>query len=139
MILSNPLSLVNPTSNVILGCIHSIPGNLLQKNNNKGTYIYEDYQWLDKVLDAGFKVQSTKNRLKSYSPVHLIFGRDIILLIKHTSNSELICHKTKVQINKDNIHKNSKLIYYNYKVKDKVILNNISSYKYETPYTGPFR
>ena len=40
-------------------------------------------------------------------------------------------------MNKDNIHKNNKIVYYDYKVGDKVMIYNHAAYKYETPYKGP--
>ena len=43
-----------------------------------------------------------------------------------------------MQINKDNICKNIKLVYHDYKVRDKIMLNNQTAYKYEIPYKGPF-
>ena len=62
--------------------------------------------------------------LKGYSPGQLVFGRDIIILIKHMIYWELIHHKDQAQINKDNIHENSKRVYHDYTVRDKVMLNN---------------
>ena len=41
-------------------------------------------------------------------------------------------------MDKYNILKNGNRVDYQYKVGDKVILNNKSAYKYKTPYNGPF-
>ena len=57
---------------------------------------------------------------------------------KHTVDLEIICQKNQVQINKDNICKNSKRVYHDYKFVDKVMLNNNSDFKYEAPYKVPF-
>ena len=43
-----------------------------------------------------------------------------------------------MKINRDNIRKNSKIVYYNYKFGDEAMLNNKAAYKYETPYNGRF-
>ena len=43
-----------------------------------------------------------------------------------------------MQVNKDNIRKNSKIAYHDYKVGDKVMIVNNSAFKYETPYNGQF-
>ena len=53
-------------------------------------------------------------------------------------DSELICQQKQAQINKDNIRKNINRVDHDYKVGDKVMLNNSAAYKYETPYKGPF-
>ena len=41
-------------------------------------------------------------------------------------------------MNKYNIHKNRHRVDYNYKVGDDVMITNHITYKYETPYKGPF-
>ena len=54
-------------------------------------------------MAEAFTIISTENGLKGYSPGQLVFARDMILLIKHMVDWELICHKNKTQINKGNI------------------------------------
>ena len=41
-----------------------------------------------------------------------------------------------MKINKDNTRKNIEKVGYDYKIRDILMLNNTSSYKYETPYNG---
>ena len=48
----------------------------------------------------------------------------MILPIKHKVDWELTRHQKQTQINKDNIRKNGKLVEHDYKVGDKVMLNN---------------
>ena len=62
--------------------------------------------------------------LKGYTPGQLVFGRDMILLIKHMVDWELICQKNQEKINKYNIKKNSKIVDYDYEVRYQVIMNN---------------
>ena len=76
--------------------------------------------------------------MKGYIMDQFIFGRDIILPIKHMVYWKLILQKKLSQINKDNIRKNRNRVDHNYKVGSKVMLNNHAVYKYETPYKGPF-
>ena len=76
--------------------------------------------------------------MKGYSPVQLLFGRDMILLIKHKVDWVLIRQKKQTHIYKDNIHKNRNRFDHDYNVGDKVMLNNHAVYKYENPYKGPF-
>ena len=85
-----------------------------------------------------FEIHSTKNSFSCCSPGQLIFGLDMILMIKHTVDWELIHQQKKAQINKDNIRENRNRVDHDYKVVDKVVLNNNSAYKYETPFKGPF-
>ena len=43
-----------------------------------------------------------------------------------------------MKINKDNIRENIKIVYHDYKVGDKVVLNTHTECKYEAPYKIPF-
>ena len=54
------------------------------------TYVDENDLWKGILAAATFEIFSTDNRQKNHSPVQLIFGRDMNLLIKHTVNWELL-------------------------------------------------
>ena len=54
----------------------------------------------------------------------LVFGRDIIIPIKHKVDWELIHQINKTQINKDNIRENGNRVDHDYKVGDKFMLIN---------------
>ena len=47
------------------------------------TYVDKDNPWLVILAATEFAIFVTKNRLKGYSPVQLLFGRDVIIPIKH--------------------------------------------------------
>ena len=51
---------------------------------------------------------------------------------------ELICHQNQANIYKENTRKNSKILDRNYEVGDKVMLNNNTDLRYDTPYKGSF-
>ena len=60
----------------------------------------------------------------------LIFGRDIIIPIKHRVDWELIRQQKQTQINRDNACENKHKFDYDYKVGDKVMLTDHTTYKY---------
>ena len=62
----------------------------------------------------------------------------MILPIKHKVYWELLRQRNQAQTSKKNIRKNIKRDEHDYKVGDKVMLNNSNEYKQETPYTAPF-
>ena len=62
----------------------------------------------------------------------------MILPIKHTAYWELIRQKNQAKINKDSIHKNSKIVDHGYKVRDKLILDTNAAFRYETTYKYSF-
>ena len=92
------------TSNVVLGRIHQVIGNLVQTLNISQIYVDKNDPWIGILAAAVLAIRSTTNRQKGYSPDQLIFGCDIILLIKHTVGWELILQMKHTQINKYNIH-----------------------------------
>ena len=81
-------------SNIVLERIHLVLVNLVQTYNINRTYVDEDDQISVILTAAAFSILSTENRLKYYSPGQLLFGRDIIILIKYTVDKELI-HQQK--------------------------------------------
>ena len=87
---------------------------------------------------AAFVTSSTTNGLKGYSLAQLLFVRDMILLIKFKMDWELIHQQNQMKISKDNIIKNSKIVYHDYKVGYKFMINNNTDLRYNTPYKGPF-
>ena len=62
----------------------------------------------------------------------------MILPNKHTADWESIRQQKKIQIYKDTIREDDNIVYYDYEVRDKFILNNKTAFKYETLYIGPF-
>ena len=75
---------------------------------------------------------------KVYSPGQLLSFRDIIIMIKHKVDWELLCQKNQAQINKYNILENRHRLDFDYKVRDKIMLTKHTAYKYETPYMVTF-
>ena len=71
-------------SNAVLEHIRQVLGNLLRACNNTQTYVKRDYPWLVILAAAAFVIFSTINSMKGCILCSLIFGRDIVLLIKHT-------------------------------------------------------
>ena len=75
---------VNPMSNAVLERIHQVLGNLVRTFNIfTQTYVDKNDPWKGILAAVAFAIRSTTNRKKGYSMGQLIFGRDMILLIKH--------------------------------------------------------
>ena len=62
----------------------------MQTFNIKETYVDKDDPWSGILAAAAFTIRQTTNRLKVYRPRQLVFGCDMILLIKHEVDWELI-------------------------------------------------
>ena len=65
----------------------------MRKYNIQDTYIDKYDTWLGILSAEAFSILSTKNGLKVYIPGKLVFGRDMIIPIKHTVDWELIHHQ----------------------------------------------
>ena len=87
-------------SNVVLERIHQVLGNLVQTFNISQTYVDKDDLWPGILASAEFVIHSTTNWQNVYPLGQLIFGHDMILLIKHTVDWELIRQQKQTQINK---------------------------------------
>ena len=90
------------------------------------------------LATAAFPILSRTSGKEGYSPGQLIFGRDMIILIKHWGDWELIRQRRQTQITRYNAHENKNRADYDYKVGYKVMLLYHTEYKYETPYKGYF-
>ena len=66
---------------------------LVQTYNIKEIYAENYDLWPGILAVAGLTIFSTSNRLKVYSPSQILFGRDMILPIKHTVDWEFICQQ----------------------------------------------
>ena len=73
-------------SNAVLENIHQVLGKLVQTVNIFQTYGEENDPWAGILAASAFGIGSTTNRQKDYSPIQFIFGRDMILPIKHMAD-----------------------------------------------------
>ena len=90
-ITDKPSTLGNPMSNAVLERIHQVIVNLvLTFKFFTQTYVDKNYPWKVILAAAEFEICPTTNRLKGNSLVQLIFGRDMILLVKHRVDWVLI-------------------------------------------------
>ena len=126
-ITAKPITSLNPVTNSVLEQIRQVLGNLVRTFKFSQTYVDENDPWAVILAAASFAIISTTNRLESYSPGKLVFGRDMILPIKYEVNWGLIHQQNMAQIHKDNIRKNRHRVDYDYKVGDDVMLNNTTA------------
>ena len=92
-------TLVNPMSNAILERIQRVLGNIVRTLNiYKQTYFDKNDPWMGILAAAAFVIHSTTNRQKGYSLYQFIFGRDMILPIKHRVDWELICQQKRLKL-----------------------------------------
>ena len=76
--------------NTIFERIHQVLGIVVRTFNLQQTHVDKNYPWMGILDEAAFAIISTTSRKKGYSPGQFIFGRDMILPIKHRVDWELI-------------------------------------------------
>jgi len=97
----------------------------------------EKNPWKGILSATAFAVRSTFHTTLQSTPGQLVFGRDMILNIKHTANWEYIKQRKQQIINKNNQRENAERKEHVYRVGDKVLLSKGNEFKYETPFSGP--
>ena len=101
-------------------------------------YIDMDDPWWGILAAASFAMCSMYHTTLCAMPGQLIFGRDMILNMQYLADWTVIkAHKQQL-IHNNNIIENAKHIPHQYKVGDKVMLENHRTNKYEQPYKGPY-
>ena len=82
-----------PKTNAILEIIHLVLGNLVGTYNIRDIYVDEEGLWSIILASVASAIYSTSNGSKVYTLVQLVFGRDMIIPIKHKVYLGLIRQK----------------------------------------------
>ena len=82
----------------------------------------EDDPFKDFLTATAYAIRSTYHTTLQATPGQLVFGQDMILPIRLTTNWALIAQRKQERIDKSNACKNKKHIHHEYKVGDKVLL-----------------
>ena len=78
---------------MILERIHQVQGNVVRNFNIRETDVDKDYPWSGILAAGTFSIRSTTNSIRGYSTRQLLFGRDMVLFIKHKVHWGLILHQ----------------------------------------------
>jgi len=101
-------------------------------------YYNPDDPWGGILSAAAFAMPATYHTTLQATPGQLVFGRDMILNTPYVADWTAIKARKQELIRKNNKIENSKRIPHQYRVGDKVMLENHCANKYEQPYRGPY-
>ena len=90
-------------------------------------------------ITTAFAVQSTYHATLQVTPGQLVFGRNMILNIRHTANWKLIKDRKQQIIKKNNLCENRTRIPHTCCLGEKVLLHRDGQNKYERPWDGPYK
>ena len=134
-----PITVRNPQANAIVERVHQVIGNIIRTFELEDNYLDEVNPWKGILSATAFAVRSTFHTTLNQSPGQLVFGRDMILNIKHEANWDYIKKRKQNIINKNNKRENAGRIPHTYRVGDQVLLKRGTENKYEAPYEGPYK
>ena len=135
---AKPITVRNPQSNAIVERVHQVIGNIIRTFELESNYLDEKDPWKGILSATAFAVRSTFHTTLKNTPGQIVFGRDMILNVKHEANWEFIREQKQRIIQRNNEAENAKRIPHTYSVGDKVLLKRGTENKYETPYHGPY-
>jgi hypothetical protein len=135
---TKPTTVSNPQANAIVEQVHQGIGNIIRTFELENNYLDDNDPWKGILCATAFSVQSTFYTTLQNTPGQLVFGRDMILNIKHEANWEYIRARKQNIVLKNNKAENAKRIPHTYNIGDKFYSKEEQKNKYETPYQGPF-
>ena len=85
-------------------------------------------------------MRSTVHTTMQATPMHPVFGRDVIINLTFNVNWHLIRQQKQAAIRKNNQAENNKRIHHKFKVNDTVLVKNKKSTKFgQDAYNGPWK
>jgi hypothetical protein len=105
---AKPITVRNPQANAIVERVHQTIGNIIRTFELENNYLDEDNPWTGILSATAFAIRTTYHTTLKQSPGQLVFGRDMILNIKHVANWELIRARKQKMTNQNNQRKNAK-------------------------------
>jgi hypothetical protein len=107
---AKPITVRNPQANAIVERVHQVIGNIIRTFELENNYLDDNDPWKGILSATAFAVQSTFHTTLQNMPGQLVFGRNMILNVKHEANWEYICAWQQNIILKNNKAENAKRI-----------------------------
>ena len=98
--------------------VHQVIGNIIHTFELEYNYMDDDDPWKGILSETAFAVQSTFHTTVQNIPGQLVFGRDMILNVKHEANWEYVQERKQKHIEKNNKADNAKHIPPTYEIGD---------------------
>ena len=129
---------LQPQSNGIIERVHQVLGNALRTFELDDTELDPTDPWSSFLTAAAYAIRSTYHTTLEATPAQMVYGRDMVLPIRFTTDWARLQLKRQAEINKNNLKENKKRITHAYALQDKVLLTKPGILrKMASPRTGP--
>ena len=141
------ITTANPQANAVVERIHQVIGNMLRSLDLEDCYLLPPpMDPLEGIIAAiSFAIRSTWSTTMRATPGQLVFGRDMMLNVKHLVDWHYMQTRRQRIASENNARENARRISHEYKVGDKVLKarGNPSNKKeisatLQKPYEGPY-
>jgi hypothetical protein len=131
-----PITTRNPQANAIIERVHQTIGNIIRTFDIQ--HMDEKDPWSGILAATMFAVCTTYHTTVQATSMHLVFGRDAILNIKHITDWEHIRQRKQERIIANNKRGNKNRREHKYALGNKVLLKARKKSKYNLEWEGPF-
>jgi transposase InsO family protein len=142
------ITTANPQANAVVERIHQVIGNMLRTMDVANCYLlpppYDP--WAGLISAIAFAIRSTWNSSMRATPGQLVFGRDMMLNIRHLVDWHYMQTRRQKIASENNARENAKRVPHNYEVGDLVLKakgnpGDKSAVRptLQRPFEGPYR
>lgn len=141
------ITTANPQANAVVERVHQVIGNMLRAFDLEDCYLLPPpFDPLEGIISAiSFAIRSTWSTTMRATPGQLVFGRDMLLNIKHVVDWHYMQTRRQRIASENNARENARRVPHEYKVGDKVLKahGNPSNKKeisstLQRPFEGPY-
>lgn len=141
------ITTANPQANAVVERVHQVIGNMLRAFDLEDCYLLPPpMDPLEGIISAiSFAIRSTWSTTMRATPGQLVFGRDMLLNIKHVVDWHYMQTRRQRIASENNARENARRVPHEYKVGDKVLKasGNPSNKKeisptLQRPFEGPY-
>ena len=129
---SVPTTVKNPQANAVVERMHQTISTMIAisiQENLPNTFEEASSLIQRNCLSAQFALRATVHSTMKYSPGELAFGRNILNPFSKQINWDELMTKKQQVINTQNIKENSRRRYFDYKVGDRILILNKSTFR----------
>ena len=133
-----PITIRNPQSNAIIERIHGVVGDMMRTHDMSNIDEKSRNPFGGLISAICFAVRSTYHTTLAATPGQTVFGRDMLLNIRHVTDWQLIHERKRKRIETNNSNENKRRRTHDYRVGERVLITKANHNKMEPALEGPY-